>query len=298
MEGLKVLGPPRDLEYLISRLHVNEVIIVPEALAWESLQEIVRHSATFAPHNVRVRLSPGLYESMTNGGNVYYKASIPMLTVQGFRIAGPAAAMKEIVDYTVALILFILSLPLMTLSALGMLLSGAPQVIERRKMLGLNGVQFIQLKFYTGVGADNRRTLARASLHPDAHSFFGAIGRWLYISGFDKAPQLWNVLRREMSVVGARPVLWMADRIEPPIKNILTVRPGMTGLWALTHDTGVEYELASTLYYIRNWNILLDVQILIRTLSVALSGRLQSNYREVSRENNLAARAAAAGSQS
>jgi lipopolysaccharide/colanic/teichoic acid biosynthesis glycosyltransferase len=302
-DSLKILGPPSDLEYLISHFNVNEVIIVPEALAWESLQDIVRHSAAFTSRNVRVRLSPRLYESMTNDVNVYYKASIPMLTIQDFRITGSAAALKEIADYTAAATLFAVSIPFMALAALAMALSGAPQIIERRSMLGLKGVQFTQLKFYTGVGAGNRRTLDRASLRPDAHSFFGLTGRLLYLTGFDKAPQLWNVLRREMSLVGARPVLWAPDRPDSFMRDILTVKPGMTGLWALTYDTGIEYELASTLYYVRNWNILLDIQILIRTLSVAVSGRLRKihmdhNYQEGTSDNELAARAAAAESGS
>ena len=299
LDDLKILGSPRDLEYLISRLSVNEVIIVPEALAWESLQDTVRYAAAFAPRNVRVRLSPGLYESMTNGVNVYYRASIPMLTIHDFRIAGPAAALKEFVDYAAGGLLFGLSIPFMALAAMAMAFSGSPHIIERRKMLGLKGGQFTQLKFFTGVGPGNRRTLDRASLRPDAHSFFGLVGRLLYLTGFDKAPQLWNVLRGEMSLVGARPVSWTSDGSDSSVRDILTVKPGMTGLWALTYDTGIEYELASTLYYIRNWNILLDMQILLRTMGVALSGRLwRINYSKVTSENKLATRAVVAGSGS
>ena len=106
-------------------------------------------------------------------------------------------------------------------------------------------------------------------------------GRVLYLTGFDKAPQLWNVLRGEMSLVGAR-----ASKASDPIPEdtlltrILSVKPGMTGLWALTDDTSVDYELRSTLYYIRNWNILLDLQILLRTMTVALFGRLKKMHVE------------------
>jgi lipopolysaccharide/colanic/teichoic acid biosynthesis glycosyltransferase len=275
MDGLKVIGSPGNLEYLVSLLSVTEVIIVPEALAWESLQDIARHSAAFSRLNVRIRLSPGVYESITNGVNVYYKASIPMVTIHDLRITGAAAWLKNIVDYSTASLLLGISLPFMALAALALALDGSSRVLDRRKVVGLKGAPFTQLKFHTGVDAENRRTLDRGSLRPGAHSFAGRAGRLLYSTGFDKAPQLWNVLRGEMSLVGARPLLWGLARGESVMRDISTVKPGMTGLWALTDDPSLEYELASTLYYIRSWSLSLDIQILVHTMVGAVSGRLE-----------------------
>lgn len=296
---LKVLGPTRDIEYLIDQIHPDELIIVPEALAWESLQEIVRRTAA-SSLGVRVRLSPGIYESLTTGVNIYYKASIPLLTIHSIRITGADALLKAALDYACGAALLALSAPFMLAAAIALRLSGAPFIIQRRRMLGLQGAPFTQYRFQTGADVQKRRTLARASLDLNAHDFSSVVGRGLYLTGFDKAPQLWNVMRGEMSLVGARAIN-ASRRSEGTEKGtgILSVKPGMTGLWALTDDTTVDYELRSTLYYIRNWNFLLDLQILCRTITVALSGRLKAihvegDHREsVSLQKAVAARQAA-----
>jgi lipopolysaccharide/colanic/teichoic acid biosynthesis glycosyltransferase len=281
MEDVEVLGPPRDLEYLVAQSKADEVIVVPDGLAWESLQEIVRRAAALSSNGVRVRLSPGVYESLTTGVQIYHKASMPLLTIHDIRFTGTDAVCKAALDYGLAAVLLAISIPGMLLAAVYLGLSNSTPVIHRRRMLGLNGAPFTQFRFHTGADADTRRTLARSSLCPGSHSFSGVVGRVLYLTGFDKAPQLWNVLRGEMSLVGAR-----ASKASDPIPEdtlltrILSVKPGMTGLWALTDDTSVDYELRSTLYYIRNWNILLDLQILLRTMTVALFGRLKKMHVE------------------
>jgi len=279
MQGCKVLGPPRDIEYLAAQSRASEVIIVPDALAWESLQEIVSRTATLASLGVRIRLSPGVYESLTIGVNMYRKASIPLLTINDIRFAGSDAALKGLIDYVLSAALFLISLPFICAAAVALKISGAPQVIERRKILGLKGVPFTQYKFYTGVASSARRTLARNSLQLNAHTFAGDLGRLLYVTGFDKALQLWNVLRGEMSLVGSRPLsATTSDAGSSSVTRLLTIKPGMTGLWALSDDTTVDYELRSTVYYIRNWDILLDGQILLRTLAVASFGTLRTMH--------------------
>jgi lipopolysaccharide/colanic/teichoic acid biosynthesis glycosyltransferase len=303
LEGLGVIGSPGNLEYLVDLLAIDEVIIVPEALAWESLQDIARHSAAFSRRNVRMRLSPGVYESITNGANIYYKASIPMVTIQDLRVTGAAATFKNIVDYCNAFVLLFISLPFMALAALALALVGSRPILDCRKVVGLKGAPFTQLKFHTGVQAGYRRTLDRGSLRQDAHSFAGRVARVLYSTGFDKAPQLWNVLRGEMSLVGARPVLWGLPRGGSVMRDMSTVKPGMTGLWALTGDASPEYELASTLYYIRRWSLLLDIQILAHTIFGAVSGRLRPvtvghASEEIGFQNLFAAPQIPAGSES
>lgn len=275
MDDLRILGPPFDLEYIVAASHATELIIVPEAMAWESFQEIIGKIVS-TPLGITVRLSPGVYEILTTGVSIYNRAYIPLLLINGIRITGLDAIVKATLDYVLGSILVVLTLPVTGLIALALKLSGAPAILARHSVLGLKGNPITIYKFYTGVDRSARRTLARSSFKEQV--FCNRLGRWLYISGMDKLPQLWSVLCGQISLVGTRPVPAGRDQSAEPQYNLLTVKPGMTGPWALTDGTSADQEERLTLYYIRNWNILRDIQLLAQTFIAVVGGRVKSPY--------------------
>ena len=157
-------------------------------------------------------------------------------------------------------------------------------MIYRRRVLGLNGRQFDAFKFRTmvvnGDEVLDRHPALRAEL-ARTHKLRNdprvtPIGRLLRATSLDELPQLINVLRREMSLVGPRMIapgeLEMYGSWD---LNLLTVRPGITGLWQVSGRSDVSYEerIRLDMSYIRNWTLWLDLQILLQTLPEVLRRR-------------------------
>jgi lipopolysaccharide/colanic/teichoic acid biosynthesis glycosyltransferase len=157
-------------------------------------------------------------------------------------------------------------------------------VFYRRRVVGLHGHQFDALKFRTMHTNGDQILAANPTLMDDlatTHKIKGdpritRIGQVLRRYSLDELPQLINVLRREMSLVGPR-------MISPPelknygqwAMNLLTVRPGLTGLWQVSGRSDVSYEerVRLDMFYIRNYTIWMDLHLISRTLPVVLSGR-------------------------
>jgi lipopolysaccharide/colanic/teichoic acid biosynthesis glycosyltransferase len=140
-------------------------------------------------------------------------------------------------------------------------------ILDRHPVLGLGGRSFVTYKFRTGLLGSARRSLADPL--PEEISDLRHItwlGAFLFRSGLDKLPQLLNVLQGRMSLVGPRTITDAAGSPYGPwLSSVLTVKPGMTGLWAVRSVPTLADEIRLTLYYIRNWTIWLDVQVLLRT---------------------------------
>ena len=146
---------------------------------------------------------------------------------------------------------------------------------QRHEVLGLGGRVFSVHKFRTGLGGTMRRRLGgnRAEKVADcaprrratASRWNGTLFRFLYCSGLDKLPQLFDVLAGRMSLVGPRTVSASQDAAYRRwLPRLLTVKPGWLGPWAVTGPQAVEEELRLALYYVRNWTIWLDLEILFR----------------------------------
>jgi lipopolysaccharide/colanic/teichoic acid biosynthesis glycosyltransferase len=156
-------------------------------------------------------------------------------------------------------------------------------VLYRRRVLGLQGKPFDAVKFRTmrtnweqTVDSDEVRNQFVVGAKPRNDPRVTRLGRLLRKYSIDELPQIFNVLRREMSLVGPR----MITPEELPFydkwgMNLLTIRPGITGLWQVSGRADVDYEekVRLDMYYIRNYTIWLDLQILIRTISVVVKGK-------------------------
>jgi len=178
----------------------------------------------------------------------------------------------------------ILLLPILLIIGIAIKLDSPGPILHRRRVMGVNKRQFDALKFRTMyVDGDNiiekypglKADLARNHKLKDDPRVT-RVGRFLRKWSLDELPQLINVIKREMSIVGPRMICpeEMGNYSQWNI-NLLTVKPGITGLWQVSGRSDVTYEerVRLDMHYIRNWSIWLDVQILIRTVPAVLKAR-------------------------
>jgi len=268
MGDLRVLGSPTELPRLVEERSIKQLIVVPGAMAWESFRELMQ-STVSALDDVQIRLSPGFYDFLTSGVRVTHKAFVPLLTVERMRITGIDAGLKAVLDFALGGLLLVLCAPLMALIALAIALVDGRPILERHRVHGVKGRTFHTLKFRTGLLGRERRSLARpilAKVSSNPGHQGSRLGLFLYRMGLDKAPQLLNVLSGRMSLVGPRTIsVGSEDRYGHWLPNMLTVKPGMTGPWAVASCPTLEDEIRLTIYYIRNWTIWLDLQVIFQT---------------------------------
>jgi exopolysaccharide production protein ExoY len=200
--------------------------------------------------------------------------------------ASPYATTKRMLDVAGAIVLAIAFLPLI-LAMVMLLRREGGSIIYKHRRVGRDGRAFECLKFRTMVpNADQalRELLARDpamqaewirdhKLRRDPR--VTRLGRFLRRTSLDELPQLWNVMRGEMSLVGPRPVVGEELlRYGRNVGTYLSAKPGITGLWQVNgrNDTDYRRRVASDTYYVRNQNILLDLYILAKTTRVVFGG--------------------------
>lgn len=193
--------------------------------------------------------------------------------------------LSRVLDVTAACIGLILGMPLMVIAAVAVTLSSPGPVFFRQPRAGRDRVPFTMYKFRTMyAGADDDKEIFRKhNALPTGPCFkmkddprVTRIGRWLRRSSIDEMPQLLNVLKGEMTLVGPRPLPLDEVRTDTPLHRLhFTVKPGITCLWQVSGRTEIPHDewLALDLWYILNRSLSLDVQILFKTIPAVLSGR-------------------------
>ena len=277
--GYRVLGGLNELEQTIADEHVQEVIIAHTALERGDLLSVFRDLSRM--EGVHVRISSGLFEIITTGMTVKELASVPLIEVNKTRIGGVDALMKSVVDYAISLAMLIVLSPVLGVISLLIKLESAGPVIYRRGVMGVNGKQFDAFKFRT-MRVDGEKLLdERPDLKEELERNFKLkddprvtrLGGFLRKYSLDELPQLVNVLRGEMSMVGPR-------MISPPEMakygkwgmNLLTVKPGLTGLWQVGGRSDVSYDerVQMDMQYIRNWTIWVDLYLILATMPAVI----------------------------
>jgi lipopolysaccharide/colanic/teichoic acid biosynthesis glycosyltransferase len=186
-------------------------------------------------------------------------------------------------DIPASLLLLVLTLPLMLVIAVLIKVSSPGPVLIRQVRVGQHGKSFRMTKFRTMYhGAHQaRRDLVHRS-HAGKHLFklrddprITPVGRILRRLSLDELPQLVNVLRGEMSLVGPRPLLAEDSDYEGPARDRLLVRPGLTGLWQVSGRSNLPWEemVRLDLHYVANYSLRLDMIILARTVIAVITAR-------------------------
>jgi exopolysaccharide biosynthesis polyprenyl glycosylphosphotransferase len=274
-QGEEVAGVPvRGRTDEIGRVLVEDAVdTVFFALSDVSHERVLRLIDCCRERKVEVRILPGMLEMMTTQVTGDQIDGIPLLQLRhGLDVQGPKTAVKRAFDVVTAGIGLIVISPLLALLALLVAVSSHGPVLISQERVGMHGRTFRALKF--------------RSMRDDAEAVTGpvwaavrdprrtAVGRVLRRLSLDELPQLWNIVRGEMSLVGPRPerptfVAEFSKRM-PRYCDRHLVRPGLAG-WAQANDlrgqTPVEERLIYDLYYIENWSLAFDIKILLITLA-------------------------------
>ena len=277
--GYRVLGSPRNLVDIVQRHGIQEIIIAASSVTREQLLEIFQLYGT--SNDVVLRLSSGLFEIMTTGMQVREIGSVPLMKLNKVRLTGLEVFLKSILDYALASVGLILLLPVFMLIGLAIKLDSPGPIFYKRKVLGVGGKRFYAYKLRSMyVNADEMLQENEALLEEYLVSYklkddprITRVGRFLRRGSLDELPQLFNVLRGEMSLIGPRMITeGEHDRYGKWKMNLLTVKPGISGLWQVRGRSDIGYEERVTLdmHYIRNYSIWLDLQILFQTLPKVL----------------------------
>jgi exopolysaccharide biosynthesis polyprenyl glycosylphosphotransferase len=281
--GLRVLGNMSHLESIIENYQVREVILASSSIT--SRDKLLEIFQTYGMSDrINVRMSSGLYEIMTTGLRVREFAFVPLVCVNKVRLTGFDNLLKLLLDYGLAIPALVLLSPLMLLVAIAIKLDSPGPVIYRRRVMGVNNRQFDAFKFRT-MRIDGDEILAQSvdlqeelqtkrKLKNDPR--LTRLGSLLRKLSLDELPQLFNVLRYEMSLVGPRMI--HPDEMREYNQwgmNLLTVRPGITGLWQVSGRSDLSYadRVRLDMQYIRNWSIWLDLQLLVQTIPAVLRSR-------------------------
>ena len=280
--SLDSLGHTNQLDRLIKRYGITELILTNSALSREEMLALFRKYGVVDDLNVHI--SSGLFEIITTGLDVREFSYVPLVRVRKGRLTGADLVIKLLLDYVIAVPGLIFITPLLLLIAILIKLDSPGPIFFKRRVMGINGSQFNAFKFRTmvvngGEILDGHPELTEKlaqdyKLKDDPR--ITSMGHFLRKTSLDELPQLINVIKRDMSLVG--------PRIISPVEmekygdwglNLLTVPPGITGLWQVSGRSDLSYEerVRLDMHYIRNWTIWSDLQILWQTIPAVIRGR-------------------------
>ena len=279
--GWSWLGPLDRFDALLHEMVIDEVAVCIPAGSWNQAVTELVHAAEDEGKIVRIPM--GLADRTFTRGLFEELDGMPVYSI----VAGPdrtaALAAKRLVDIVGAALALVLFSPVMAVVALLILVRDGRPIFFVQQRVGLHGRPFMLVKFRTMVpDAEARLPDVLARNERNGHAFkleadprVTPLGRTLRRTSLDELPQLWNVLRGEMSLVGPRPPLPREVReYDGWHRRRLSMKPGMTGLWQVEgrmhpdFDRWVEQDLA----YIDTWSLGLDLRILARTVPVVLAG--------------------------
>lgn len=272
---LPILGTIQDLATVIRQYRINDVFVAMPSLSHAQLVEIV---GLCQGANVNIRVYPDLFQIMTAGVTINDLGGLPLLTVRDIALKGWNVVLKRTVDIVGSgLGLLVLSPVILTIAALIKLSSKGP-VLFCQERVGLDGKPFQVIKFRS-MRIDAEAETGPVWAQPDDPRRT-RIGTFLRRFSLDELPQLINVLKGEMSLVGPRP-----ERPHFVEQFRLTVprywerhreKAGLTG-WAqvngLRGNTPIEERTAYDIWYVENWSVWLDIKIMLRTLIAILRDR-------------------------
>jgi exopolysaccharide biosynthesis polyprenyl glycosylphosphotransferase len=280
--NLTILGSVDQLDAIVQDHGIEEIILASSAVSVrDNLLDIYRQYGV--DNNVNLRLSSGLYEIITTGLTVREFAYVPLVNINKVRLTGIDQTLKTLLDYVLVIPALIIVAPLLCLIAVAVRLDSTGPALFRRRVMGVNGRQYDAYKFRTMHINGDELLAARSDLRAELARYHKLrddprvtrLGRLLRRTSLDELPQLFNVLCGQMSLVGPR----MISPDEMPKYdrwgiNLLTVKPGITGLWQVSGRSNISYEerVQLDMNYIRNWSIWLDLQLLMQTIPAVIRG--------------------------
>jgi exopolysaccharide biosynthesis polyprenyl glycosylphosphotransferase len=280
----RLLGTVDDLPTVVEQHGVERIIVAPTFEGGEDVADIIRLATACG---VRVAVLPRLLEVIGTSVEFDDLGGQVMLGMRGFGLSPSSRVLKRTFDLVVGTGAVIALSPLMLLIAIAVKLSSSGPVLFRQTRVGRHGNEFQLLKFRTMVSDAEQRKHELLELNEAAPMFKIAddprttrIGPFLRRRSLDELPQLYNVLRGDMSLVGPRPLITEEDRLFSGWqRRRYHVAPGMTGPWQILGSSRVPMGdmLKIDYLYCANWSLWLDAKTLARTLPYVLSRRSPEN---------------------
>jgi exopolysaccharide biosynthesis polyprenyl glycosylphosphotransferase len=268
------LGPLRSTATAARRAGATGAVIAANGIPSDELNDIVRdlHAA-----GLHVHLSSGLTRIGHRRVRQLPMAHEPFFYLEPVSNRRGALAVKRVIDLVGASVLLIVTMPISVVAAIAVKLTDGGPVLFHQVRVGKDGVSFHIHKFRTMTTDAESRLIELESANTRGGPFFKMsddprvtkVGRWLRASSIDELPQLVNVLRGELSLVGPRPALLEETaRFDQGFLARLEMRPGITGLWQVEarHNPSYNANRHLDLFYIENWRIALDLAILVATV--------------------------------
>jgi len=277
----RALGPVSNLEATLSAENVQRVII---CLPWQSHRTTQRLLHICEQADVKAQVVPDLFQLTKNQMEVEQLNGIPLISTVGVSIQGWNLVVKRLSDIVLTGLGSLIALPLILLVALAIRLDSRGPILYSQMRIGKNGRPFRCYKFRSMVrGADALRQDI-SDLNEASGPLFKMredprctrVGRFLRRFSLDELPQLYNVLRGEMSLVGPRPNLPAeVDAYAEWHKKRLSVSPGITGLWQVSGRSDLTFDemVLLDIYYVEDWSVALDLNILLRSIPAVVRGR-------------------------
>jgi exopolysaccharide biosynthesis polyprenyl glycosylphosphotransferase len=277
------IAPPHAaLERCVRTMGIHRVIVAPDGAEPGVVLDVVSRAKLLG---VNVSVLPRVCEVIGSSVEFDDLGGLTLLGVRPFKLPRSSQVIKRTVDIVGAGVLLVLGAPFLALVALAVKLDSAGPVLFRQTRVGRDGEHFEMLKFrsmFEGshelraelVGEDGGDDLFKLADDPR----ITRVGRWLRRTSIDELPQLVNVLRGEMSLVGPRPLILEEDAMVVGYhRRRLHLKPGLTGPWQVlgSPDVRVGVENMATIDYLYavNWSLWADVQVILRTIAYVLRGR-------------------------
>lgn len=293
INNVVLVGVLKDLPRLIRHLDIQEVIITDSEIPSETLFEAMLESGR--QRRVEFRLAPSLFNFMPQKTNVEQIGVLPMVRLFREPLSDVERFLKRISDIAIAAVSLVLLAPVWLVSALAIKFDSPGSILFAQERVGMDGRKFLFYKFRT------MRSDADDSLHREAYRknieggdeansgddndpLFGKVrndpritrvGDFLRRSSLDEIPQLINVFKGDMSIVGPRPPIpYEVEEYDIRHRKRLDMKPGITGLWQVSGRNRLTFEemVRIDLYYIENWSLLLDLRIILLTLPAMFRG--------------------------
>lgn len=289
----RIVGRFEDLAPLIRELEIQEVIITDDSISSERLFEAMMQVGR--RQRVEFRFAPSLFDLLPQKTSVEQIGVLPMVRLFREPLSDAERFIKRASDIVLSIVAIVLLTPLWLL-IYTLVKRGSPgPAMFLQERVGMDGRIFLCYKFRTmHAGADDsvHREAYRKNIEGRGDANIGDVnkpvfgkvkddprvtstGRWLRRSSLDELPQLFNVLKGDMSIVGPRPPIpYEVEGYEPWHRKRLDMKPGITGLWQVSGRNRLTFEemVRTDLYYIENWSLWLDLKIILLTLPAVWRG--------------------------
>jgi len=280
-QGLPVLGTLNDVRLVVEERQVDEVVIALPRRANERLNQLV---ATLHELPVHARVVPDYFALALYRAVAENFAGIPMIDLRAPALNDYQRLTKRIFDLTFGTIFTILALPVMAAVALAIKLDSPGPVLFLQQRVGESGRLFTMYKFRSMVVGAEEMQAQLNEVDEEGHVIHKKqddprvtrVGRFIRHTSLDELPQLFNVLKGDMSLVGPRPELpWLVEEYNLWQRKRFAVPQGITGWWQVNgrSDKPMHLHTEDDLYYVQNYSLWLDLLILLKTVFVVLKGQ-------------------------